>query len=82
VKRTVATEVAQQSGFVPTISSDRGALGVVLEASAVAVVTRRVRSACSRRAVCLAVPIMALLLPVLATWGLAHHIYFEPERRS
>jgi penicillin-binding protein 1A len=46
-------------------------------ASAVARVARRLRSACSRRAVCLAVPLMVLLLLVLATWGLAHHIYFD-----
>jgi len=53
------------------------ALGVVLDGSAVAVVFRRVRSACSRRAVCFAVPLMGLLLLGLATWGLAHHIYFD-----
>src|SRR2546426_1542033 len=46
-------------------------------AVAVALVARRLRSACSRRAVYLAVPLMVLLLLVLATWGLAHHIYFD-----
>jgi hypothetical protein len=39
-------------------------------------VARRVRSACSRRAVCLAVPLVMLLPLVLATWGLVH-IYFD-----
>src|SRR5947199_3895868 len=43
----------------------------------VALVGRRLRSACSRRAVCLAVPFVMLLLLVIATWGLAHHIYFD-----
>jgi penicillin-binding protein 1A len=39
---------------------------------------RRLRSACSRRVVCLAAPpFLALLLLVLATGGLAHHIYFD-----
>src|SRR2546425_7863278 len=46
-------------------------------ASAVVLVARRLRSACSRRAVCLAAPVTILLLLVLATWGLAHHIYFD-----
>src|SRR6267142_960766 len=46
-------------------------------AAAVAVVARRVRSACSRRAVCLAVPLVMLLLLVLGTWGLAQHVYFD-----
>ena len=46
-------------------------------AAAVARVGRRLRSACSRRAVCLAVPLIVLLPLVLATWGLAHHIYLD-----
>jgi penicillin-binding protein 1A len=46
-------------------------------AAAVAHVGGRLRSACSRRAVCLALPLMVLLPLVLATWGLAHHIYFD-----
>src|SRR5256712_8937903 len=47
-------------------------------ASAVGLVACRLESACSRRAVCFAVLLMVLLLPpVLATWGLAHHIYFD-----
>jgi penicillin-binding protein 1A len=33
--------------------------------------------ACARRVTCLAAPLLALLLLVLATAGLAHHIYFE-----
>jgi penicillin-binding protein 1A len=45
--------------------------------AAVARVARRVRSACSRRAVSLAVPLVMLLPLVLATWGLVHHIYFD-----
>ena len=46
-------------------------------ASGVALVVRRVRSACSRRAVWRAVLLMALLPLVLTTGGLAHHIYFD-----
>ena len=46
-------------------------------AAAVARVVQRVRSTCSRRGVCLLVPLMVLLPLVLATWGLAHHIYFD-----
>src|SRR5881628_577302 len=47
-------------------------------ASAVGLVACRLESACSRRALCFAVLLMVLLLPpVLATWGLAHHIYFD-----
>ena len=46
-------------------------------ASDPALVVRRLRSACSRRAVWLAVLLMALLPLVLTTWGLAHHIYFD-----
>jgi len=46
-------------------------------AAAVARVVQRVRSTCSRRGVCLVVPLMVLLPLVLATWGLAHHIYFD-----
>src|SRR6267143_455687 len=46
-------------------------------ASAVVLFARRLRSACSRRAVCLAVPVAMLLLFGLATWGLAHHIYVD-----
>ena len=39
---------------------------------------RRLRSACSRRrVVCLGAPLLALLLLVLATGKLAHHIYFD-----
>jgi len=49
----------------------------VTEASAVALVTLRLWSACRRRVVWLAVPLTALLLLGLATWGLAHHIYFD-----
>src|SRR4030095_13419759 len=45
-------------------------------AAAVAHVGGRLRSACSRRAVCLALPLMVLLPLVLAAWGRAHHIYF------
>ena len=37
----------------------------------------RLRSAWPRRAVWLAVLLMALLPLVLTTWGLAHHIYFD-----
>jgi penicillin-binding protein 1A len=33
--------------------------------------------ACSRRVVCLATSLLALLLVVLATPGLAHHVYFD-----
>src|SRR6185369_1522958 len=44
---------------------------------AVAIVARRLRSTCSRRAVCLAVPLVMLLPLMLAAWGLAHHIYFD-----
>src|SRR5690348_5749964 len=40
-------------------------------------VVRRVRSACSRRAVCFAAPLVVLLPLVLATWGLVHHVYFD-----
>jgi penicillin-binding protein 1A len=43
----------------------------------VAFVGRRLRSACSRRAVWLAVVLMTLLPLVVTTWGLAHHIYFD-----
>ena len=50
---------------------------VSFHAAAVARVARRLRSACSRRAVVLAIPLMVLLPLVLATWGLAHHIYFH-----
>jgi penicillin-binding protein 1A len=46
-------------------------------ALAVALVGQRLRSACSRRAVWLAVLLMALLPLVLTTWGLAQHIYFD-----
>jgi len=46
-------------------------------AAAVARFARRLRFACSRRAVCLTVPLVMLLPLVLATWGLAHHIYFD-----
>src|SRR5512132_99694 len=46
-------------------------------ALAVALVGRRLRSACSRRAIWLAVLIMTLLPLVVATWGLAQHIYFD-----
>src|SRR5438552_12925836 len=46
-------------------------------ASAAVRFARRLRSAYSRRAACLAVPLVGLLLLVLATWGLAHHIYFD-----
>jgi len=49
----------------------------VTEASAVALVTLRLWSTCRRRVVWLAVPLTALLLLGLATWGLAHHIYFD-----
>jgi penicillin-binding protein 1A len=45
--------------------------------TAVAHVAGRLRSACSRRAVCLAVPLVLLLPLVLVAWGLAHHIYFD-----
>jgi penicillin-binding protein 1A len=66
-----ATEIAQRSRW-------RLARPLVNPwASAVARVARRLRSACSRRAVCLAVPLMLLLLLALATWGLTHHIYFD-----
>jgi penicillin-binding protein 1A len=50
---------------------------VSFHSAAVARVARRWRSACSRRAVVLAIPLMVLLPLVLATWGLAHHIYFD-----
>jgi membrane carboxypeptidase/penicillin-binding protein len=43
----------------------------------VAGVGRRLRSACSRRMVCLATPLLALLLLVLATGGLVHRIYLD-----
>src|SRR5438128_9114871 len=46
-------------------------------AAAVARVAQRVRSTCSRRGVCLGVTLVVLLPLVLATWGLAHHIYFD-----
>jgi penicillin-binding protein 1A len=46
-------------------------------AAAVARVARRLRSACSRRAVCLAVPLVVLLPLVLASCGLVHHVYFD-----
>jgi penicillin-binding protein 1A len=46
-------------------------------APGVALAVRRLRSAWPRRAVWLAVLLMALLPLVLTTWGLAHHIYFD-----
>ena len=45
--------------------------------TAVALVARRLRYACSRRAVCLAVSLVMLLPLMLAAWRLTHHIYFD-----
>jgi len=50
-------------------------------AAAVARVARRLRSAYSRRAVCLAVSLMVLLPLGLATATLAYHIYFDQPRK-
>ncbi len=46
-------------------------------ATAVTLVARRLRFACSRRAVCRGAPLVMLLLLGLATWGLAHHLYVD-----
>src|SRR6267142_5055283 len=46
-------------------------------APGVALLVRRLRSAWPRHAVWLTVLLTTLLLFVLATWGLAHHLYFD-----
>src|SRR5437867_4383502 len=68
---------AQYAKALCELAKERAEAAMRSYPAAVALVGRRLRSACSRRAVFLAVPFVMLLLLVIATWGLAHHIYFD-----
>src|SRR5213593_349130 len=68
---------AQYAKALCELAKERAEAAMRSYPAAVALVGRRLRSACSRRAVFLAVPFVMLLLRVIATWGLAHHIYFD-----